>query len=106
MDVVQVQVAIGSEDAADRLIGALLDRRLVACGQRIGPIVSHSEWHGRRERAEEWLVLLKTTGAASREVLDAIAELHDDEVPEALVVPVSDGANPYLEWVATRVAAP
>ena len=45
---------------ADAIVGSLLARHLVACGQRTGPVTSRYWWNGSLEQAEEWLVLLKT----------------------------------------------
>ena len=60
VDCVQVQFAIDDAEKADEIVAFLLDRHLVACGQRIGPMVSRYWWEGSLEQAEEWLVLLKT----------------------------------------------
>lgn len=102
--VVQLQVAAGSAALADGLVDALLDRRLIACGQRIGPMTSRFAWRGRRESTEEWLVLLKTTRELVERVVEAVETLHPDEVPEVLVVPVVGGSPGYLEWVRQEVS--
>ena len=43
-----------------------LTRRLVACGQRLGPVSSRYWWNGSLEQATEWLVLLKTRSELCR----------------------------------------
>ena len=53
MSHVQIQFALDDADRADAIVGSLLDRHLVACGQRLGPAVSRYRWKGSVEQAEE-----------------------------------------------------
>ena len=54
-----------SRPDAERLARDLVERRLAACVQVLGPISSTYRWQGAVETAEEWLCLIKTTGAPS-----------------------------------------
>ncbi len=101
-DVVQVQFAIDDVIRADAIISELLDRRLVACAQRLGPMISRYWWEGRQEQTEEWLVITKTLASLATEARDAVAAAHPYEVPEILVLPVSDGHPSYVTWVADQ----
>lgn len=100
--VIQVQVAHDDRDGLSAMIAMLVDERLIACGQLVGPVSSTYRWRGAVQHAEEWLALLKTTRAAEERLVARIAELHPYEVPEILVTEVSGGYGPYLEWVATQ----
>ena len=40
VDHVQIHFTIDDAERADAMVGSLLDRRLVACGQRSGPVRS------------------------------------------------------------------
>ena len=95
---VQVQFTMGERTAADAIATALLERRLAACVQVLGPATSRYWWDGVIEHAEEWLCLAKTTAARADELVAAIVDLHPYEVPEVLVVPVT-GSAPYLDWI-------
>ncbi len=84
---VQIQFTIDDPDRADGIIEQLLADRMVACGQRVGPVVSRYWWQDSLERAEEWLVLLKTRTALGPAVIQAVAEAHPYETPEVVAHP-------------------
>ena len=96
---VQIQFTIDDLGRADQIIEQLLARRMVACGQRTGPVVSRYWWQGSMERAEEWLVLLKTRSDLAAQVVDAVVDAHPYEKPEVLTLGVAGGAADYLAWV-------
>jgi periplasmic divalent cation tolerance protein len=95
----EVRFTIDDEAAADAIISALLAEKLVACGQRIGPIRSRYWWSGSIEQSEEWLVLLKTRSELSDRVIDTIVERHPYETPEVVAVPIVAGHADYLDWI-------
>ena len=100
---VQVQTTAGSREEGDRLAAALLDRRLAACVQVLGPMESRYWWEGRLESATEWLCLAKTTADRVDEVVAAIEEAHSYDTPEVLVTGVVGGNGRYLRWVEETV---
>jgi periplasmic divalent cation tolerance protein len=102
-NVVQVETAVGSESAAASLATALVEERLAACVQILGPMESTYRWKGAIERSTEWLCRAKTTALRSHAALARIRELHTYQQPEILVTPVSDGDEGYLKWVEEQV---
>ena len=103
-DVVQILVTAGSRDEADRIAGRLLERRLAACVQILGPISSRYWWRGTLESAEEWLCIAKTTAEAFDRAADVIRAVHSYEVPEITAIPVVAGLESYLQWVGEETA--
>jgi periplasmic divalent cation tolerance protein len=101
---VQVQFAIDDAERADAIVEALLGDHLVACGQRMGPIRSRYWWRGRREQADEWLVLLKTRAELAPAVVTAIRANHPYEVPEVVTLELVGGAAEYLGWIDEMTA--
>ena len=95
----QVQFAVDDPGWADRMVDALLSDRLVACGQRFGPVVSRYRWQGELARADEWLVLLKTRAGLAPAVVEAVVAAHPYETPEVVVVDLVSGAPGYLAWI-------
>src|SRR2546423_10960355 len=89
-----------SREEADRLANALVERRLAACVNVVGPIASVYHWQGKVERAEEFLLLIKTISARFADVSAAIQELHSYEVPECIELAVTAGSDAYLAWIA------
>jgi periplasmic divalent cation tolerance protein len=97
---IQVVTTTDSKDEAKRIAQALVERRLAACVQVIGPISCTYRWEGQIETAEEWLCLIKTRQDRYEELETAITELHSYDVPEILATPVVAGNEGYLEWLA------
>ena len=102
---VQVQFAIDDADRADAIVEALLADHLIACGQRLGPIRSRYWWEGRRQQADEWLVLMKTRTELAPAVVAAVEQHHPYETPEVVTLELVGGAADYLEWI-DEVTAP
>ncbi len=55
------------------------------------------------EEAQEWLLLIKTSGVVFDKVRAAIQELHSYEVPECICLNIEDGSAGYLEWIGDSV---
>ena len=102
-DHIQILTTVGSEEEAERIAAALVERRLAACVQVIGPISSHYRWQGEVERSQEWLCLVKTEASRYPEVEAAIAELHSYDQPEIIATPIVAGSAGYLDWIARSV---
>jgi periplasmic divalent cation tolerance protein len=93
----------GSREEADRLATALVERKLAACVNVVGPVASVYRWQGKVERAEEFLLVIKSTAAQFAAVSAAIKELHSYELPECIELTVTAGSDAYLRWLAKSV---
>jgi periplasmic divalent cation tolerance protein len=102
-DYVQVLTTVGSEEEAGRIASLLVERRLAACVQVAGPIVSRYRWQGEVEEEREWQCLAKTTRAAYEKVEAAIRETHSYEEPEIVATPIVAGSPGYLAWIDENV---
>lgn len=100
---VQVLTTAGSEQEAERIGAALVERRLAACVQVIGPVASRYRWRGKIEEAREWQCLAKTEAARYAEVEAAIRETHSYEQPEIVATPIVAGSRSYLDWISESV---
>jgi periplasmic divalent cation tolerance protein len=101
---VQVLTTAGSEEEAARIASLLVERRLAACVQVVGPIVSRYRWRGKIEEDREWQCLVKTTRAAYEAVESAIREVHSYDEPEIIATPIIAGSAGYLAWIDQNVA--
>jgi periplasmic divalent cation tolerance protein len=99
----QIKTSVGSGQEAEDIAEALVERRLAACVQIVGPVQSVYRWQGEVERAEEWLCLAKTTRAQWSAVEAAIRELHSYECPEVIATAIAAGSKGYLQWLAEQV---
>jgi periplasmic divalent cation tolerance protein len=89
-----------SDEAARKLVRALVERRLVACGTIFSGATSIYRWKDAVETTPEVVVLLKTTVERWDELKNELPRLHPYEVPELLALPVAGGHQPYLDWLS------
>jgi periplasmic divalent cation tolerance protein len=89
-----------TEELADRIARALVDRRQAACVNVVGPLRSVYRWKGEIVSDEERMLVIKTSARRFPAVRETIRELHSYEVPEVLAIAVQDGDRPYLDWLA------
>ncbi|MGN6257050.1 MAG: divalent-cation tolerance protein CutA [Solirubrobacterales bacterium] len=102
-DYVQVLTTAGSEEEAGRIASLLVERRLAACVQVVGPVVSRYRWQGEIEEEREWQCLAKTTRAAYAAVEAAIREVHSYDEPEIIATPIVAGSAGYFAWIDENV---
>jgi periplasmic divalent cation tolerance protein len=98
-DVRVILMTVPSVEVATELVRKLVDERLAACGNVIPGLTSIYRWHGAVQTDSEVLVILKATTDSVPALLVRAPELHPYDVPEILVLPVTEGYRPYLEWV-------
>jgi len=98
-ETVQVVTTTETKSDAQAIARAVVEKRLAACVQIIGPITSTYWWQGEIETAEEWLCLIKTRADLFEQLEAAIKEVHPYDVPEILAVPVVAGSEDYLAWL-------
>jgi periplasmic divalent cation tolerance protein len=103
-DHIQVFTTTGSEQEAESISSALVERRLAACVQVIGPIASRYRWQGKVERSREWLCLAKTEASRYPELEATIRELHSYDEPEIIATPIVAGSAGYLDWIGENVS--
>ncbi|HMK30405.1 MAG TPA: divalent-cation tolerance protein CutA [Terriglobales bacterium] len=93
----------GSEPEAAAIAQALVERKLAACVNIVGPIRSVYRWKGDVENAAEFLLIIKTTAQLFERVQHTIRELHSYELPECIQLPIEAGSIAYLEWIGDSV---
>jgi periplasmic divalent cation tolerance protein len=105
-DVRIVLVMAASEDEAATIARALLEAKLAACANVLGPVRSMYHWRGAIEEAQEYLIMLKTRANLYQRIERKVRELHSYEVPEILALTPSAGSKPYLEWISASTLSP
>ena len=101
--VLVVLVTVRDRDAGCIMARRLVQERLVACGNVIPELTSVYRWDGEVQEDAEALVLLKTTEDKVDALRKRVLELPPYEGPEFLCLPVTQGHEPYLRWVAREV---
>jgi periplasmic divalent cation tolerance protein len=79
---------------------SIVQERLAACVNLLAPMESIYRWEGNIEHETERQVVIKTSRERVAALWDRIRELHPYDVPEFLVLPIVDGNDAYLRWVA------
>jgi periplasmic divalent cation tolerance protein len=100
---IQVITTTGTKQDASKVARALIEARLAACVQVVGPVTSRYWWKDEIEEAEEWLCLIKTTANLFERLEEAIRAAHPYDVPEILATPVVAGSADYLAWLREEV---
>jgi len=95
----QIVTTTARPEDAQRIARALVESRLAACVQVLGPITSTYHWQGRIETAEEWQCWAKTRRELYERAAGEIRRLHPYETPEILALPVLFGDEKYLRWL-------
>lgn len=103
MDILQVTTTVSSKEEAERIGRTLVEDRLAACAQIVGPIASHYRWQDRLESASEWYCQLKTTTERYPTLEARLRALHSYDVPEIIAVPLVRVGTEYAAWVADAV---
>jgi periplasmic divalent cation tolerance protein len=98
-----VLTTLGSEQDAIKLVRALVDARLVACGTLLAGARSIYRWKGEITEEREVVVLLKTDSAKWEALAAAVRAQHPYEIPELLAIPVEHGLDRYLSWLSDEV---
>jgi periplasmic divalent cation tolerance protein len=99
-----VLTTVGDKDAAQKLANQLVERRLAACVNIIGPITSVYRWREQVHSDPEFLLLIKTTAECVAQLRAALRSLHPYELPECVELAVTGGSEEYLAWVAAEVS--
>jgi len=101
--VIVVLTTVATEEAAERLATALVERRLAACVNILPRVRSIYRWQGAVQDDRELLLLVKTTRERRDETMRAIAELHPYDVPELVALDADAVSGPYASWLADAV---
>ena len=95
----QIITTTDTKNMAKQIAETLVEKKLAACVQISGPMISTYAWKGLIENAEEWYCVIKTRKSLYKEVEESIKGLHSYEVPEIIALPIAEGNQAYLDWI-------
>jgi periplasmic divalent cation tolerance protein len=98
---VVVLVTAPSAEEGRRIGRALVEERLIACVNVVGPMRSIYRWQDAVEEADEHLLVMKARAADVEALAERVRALHSYEVPEVVALPLTGGSEAYLTWLAT-----
>ncbi|MEW5955662.1 MAG: divalent-cation tolerance protein CutA [Candidatus Micrarchaeota archaeon] len=95
-------VTCAGEKEASKIASAALKARLAACANYWrGKSVFN--WRGRRRKASEWFLLLKTTAAKYPALEKLVKRLHSYEVPAVMAFEPVAASKQFCCWVDEEV---
>jgi len=93
-----ILAACPTKESAKTIASKLVEERLAACVQML-PIDSVYLWQGRICDGSETLLLIKSKAERFEAISAQIQALHPYEVPEIILLPITDGLPSYLAWI-------
>ncbi len=98
-----VLTTVEQQQDAEKLALQLVERRLAACVNIVGPIRSVYRWKQKIANEPEYLLVIKTTVDQAAQLRSVFKELHPYELPECVELAVEGGSEDYLAWLAGEV---
>jgi periplasmic divalent cation tolerance protein len=102
-DYLQIFTTVEHKEDAEKIAKILVEKRIAACVQIIGPLTSYFQWQGKLDSAQEYLCVIKSRNDLFPELEAVIKSLHPYEVPEILATPITHGGKDYLNWLADEL---
>ena len=96
---IEVRTTTSTVEDARMIADTLMEKRIAACIQIIGPMESIYVWEGSRHRDDEYLLLIKTSLELYPQVRVEIEGVHPYDVPEIISMPITGSSGPYLAWM-------
>jgi periplasmic divalent cation tolerance protein len=83
---------------------AIVNERLAACVNILGPIHSIYRWKGAVEEAGEVVFVAKTKNTLVKKAIARIRALHSYECPCVVALPIMQGNPAFLSWINDETA--
>jgi periplasmic divalent cation tolerance protein len=99
-----VFVMVANADESATIAQALVEEKLAACVNVVGPLHSIYRWRGAIENAREYMLVIKAAVRNFSKLERRVRELHSYEVPEIVAVPLAAGSKSYIAWLAESTA--
>ena len=102
VQVLVILVTTINQKEAGRIGKEMVNAKFAACANIIPGIQSVYRWNGKIVKAQEALLILKSTQSRYRALEKAIKAMHSYEVPEIIALPVNEGLDQYVGWVRSE----
>jgi periplasmic divalent cation tolerance protein len=103
MSTVSVYAVFANAEEAERIGRTVIEERLAACINILGPIRSIYRWKGTIESADEVAAIFKTHHWRTDALMERLAALHSYDVPCVVSWPIDKILGPYADWVEDSV---
>ena len=103
MTYIQILTTTEKKEDAEKIAKVILEKRLAACVQILGPIYSSYWWENNIEKKVEWICIIKTRNEKYNIIERTILSVHPYKVPEILVIPILSGNKSYFDWLNKEI---
>lgn len=97
---VVVLTTLPADADASSIARALVEARVAACVNILAPMTSVYRWDDGIQEDAERQILMKTTRTRLPALWQRLRELHPYDVPEFVALPILEGHDAYLRWIA------
>ncbi len=101
-NIVELTTTVKTREQAQSLAKKVLELHLAACIQ-LAPIQSLYHWQGEVCESEEVRCTMKSSKPMQTKLVAAIQESHPYDVPEILVVEITDAGPDYEAWLLEQL---
>lgn len=105
-DAALIYITYDDEEKARALGRALVEERLAACANVLGPMTPIYRWQGTIEEGSEMVLLAKTRASLVDQVTTFVQDWHDYDCPCVLALPIIGGNREFLDWIESETIAP
>ncbi len=98
-------ITAANSQEAERLGRGLVEARLCACANILGPIKSFYWWQGKLEQGDEVGLIAKTRADLVPAATDWVKENHSYTVPCVVSLPIDGGNHDFLSWIRDETKA-
>ena len=95
-------VTASNPEEAKKIGEALVQERLVACANILGPVSSIYWWQGQVQRESEAVLIAKTRTELVERVIARVKALHSYTVPCVVSLAIERGNPDFLDWITAE----
>ena len=104
MQPVMVYMTAETTDQAAAIARELISSRVAACVNVLENMRSLYWWEGRVEEGREVVILAKTRADLVPALTERVLAVHPYECPCIVSWPLTDGHQPFLDWIGQETA--
>ena len=99
-DAISVYMTAETMDEARRVASALIEARLAACVNILGPVSSVFYWDGAVQEEQEVALIAKASHDDFEAIDRRVREVHSYDCPCVVAWPIARGDEEFVNWIA------
>ena len=103
MDPIIIYTTIDTKNNANKLAKKLVENNLAACVNIVPIDDSIYNWDGKIQSQPEFQLIIKTDVSYKPLIENFFKLYHTYDLPELIVIEVSDGSKQYFNWMNTNL---